>query len=591
LALREGTDQSLLRWRKVETLQKYYSEFTPFLEDVMGHLGFNTSPVQIDIGNFIAYGPRYLMVQAQRGQAKTTIAAAFAVYDLIHNPHHRVLILSAGGTQANEISTLIVRLIMTMDELECLRPDASNGDRTSVEAFDVHYTLKGVDKSPSVACVGITGNLQGKRADLLIPDDIESQKNSRTATMRELLLELTRDFTSICALGRIIYLGTPQSQESIYNTLPARGFTVRIWPGRYPNNEQLENYGDMLAPMIMRALAMNPGLAFGGGMLADQGVPIDPTYLSESILQSKELDQGPTFFQLQHMLNTRLADMLRYPLKVQDIVLMRLGGEQYPLTVTRGFGGGSLKDISVHSASYKINTAHEISKDVSKLQGKVMYVDPAGGGKNGDETAYAVTGFLNGNIYVLAVGGIPGGYGIEQMRALAHVAKTWGVQRVIIEQNMGYGAFSAVWLPILRAEHHCLVEDDFVHGQKELRIIETLEPVIARGSLIMNEAIVEEDRDSTARYEPAKRLLYSLFHQLSKLTRDKGSLFHDDRVDALEGAVRYWVKQLAINQDAAVQHLREQEYRDMIRDPLRQNSERAFAPRRGGGSIFNKFRR
>lgn len=557
----------------------------------MGHLGFNTSPVQIDIGNFIAYGPRYLMVQAQRGQAKTTIAAAFAVYDLIHNPHHRVLILSAGGTQANEISTLIVRLIMTMDELECLRPDASNGDRTSVEAFDVHYTLKGVDKSPSVACVGITGNLQGKRADLLIPDDIESQKNSRTATMRELLLELTRDFTSICALGRIIYLGTPQSQESIYNTLPARGFTVRIWPGRYPNNEQLENYGDMLAPMIMRALAMNPGLAFGGGMLADQGVPIDPTYLSESILQSKELDQGPTFFQLQHMLNTRLADMLRYPLKVQDIVLMRLGGEQYPLTVTRGFGGGSLKDISVHSASYKINTAHEISKDVSKLQGKVMYVDPAGGGKNGDETAYAVTGFLNGNIYVLAVGGIPGGYGIEQMRALAHVAKTWGVQRVIIEQNMGYGAFSAVWLPILRAEHHCLVEDDFVHGQKELRIIETLEPVIARGSLIMNEAIVEEDRDSTARYEPAKRLLYSLFHQLSKLTRDKGSLFHDDRVDALEGAVRYWVKQLAINQDAAVQHLREQEYRDMIRDPLRQNSERAFAPRRGGGSIFNKFRR
>ncbi len=555
----------------------------------MDHLGFSTSAVQRDIGSFIAYGPPYLMVQAQRGQAKTTIAAAFAVYTLIHNPHHRVLILSAGGTQANEISTLIVRIILTMDELECLRPDPSNGDRTSVEAFDVHYTLKGVDKSPSVACVGITGNLQGKRADLLIADDIESQKNSRTAMMREILLELTRDFTSICALGRILYLGTPQSQESIYNTLPARGFTVRIWPGRYPTPEQLENYGDMLAPAITRALEQNPALAFGGGMLGDQGKPIDPEYLTEAVLQKKELDQGPTFFQLQHMLNTRLADALRYPLKLQDIVLMRLGGESCPLTVTRGYGGASLKDISVHSASYKLNTAHEISKDVSKLQGKVMYVDPAGGGRNGDETAYAVTGFLNGNIYVLSVGGIPGGYGVDQMRYLANIAKSWQVERVIIEKNMGYGAFAAVWLPILRAEHMCSVEDDFVHGQKELRIIETLEPVIARGSLIMNEAVVEEDRDTTAKYEPAKRLLYSLFHQMSKITRDKNSLFHDDRLDALEGAVRYWVQQLAINQDEAVKRLRAQEYRALIADPLHQNKE-SYRPRRGG-SLFNKYRR
>ena len=553
----------------------------------MDLLGFATSPVQHDIGSFLAYGPQYIMVQAQRGQAKTTITAAYAVFNLIHNPSARVLILSAGGKQANEISTLIVRILMTMEELECLRPDPTNGDRTSVEAFDVHYTLKGVDKSPSVACVGITGNLQGKRADLLIADDIESQKNSRTAMMRELLLELTRDFTSICALGRIVYLGTPQSMESIYNTLPARGFTVRIWPGRFPTPEQLENYGDMIAPYITQRLQMNPALAFGGGMLGDQGQPVDPGYLGEEILQKKELDQGPTYFQLQHMLNTRLADALRFPLKVQDMVLMRLGGDAYPLSITRGFGGASLKDISIHSASYKINTAHEISQDVAKLQGCIMYVDPAGGGKNGDETAYAVTGFLNGNIFLLSAGGIPGGYGIEQMRRLAQVAKTWRVNKVIIEQNMGYGAFREVWLPILRAEHECAVEDDYVTGAKELRIIETLEPVIARGSLIVNEAVIEEDRDTTAGYEPAKRTLYSLFHQLSKMTRDKGCLFHDDRADALEGAVRHWVRQLAINQDAAVQRMREREYQEQVADPM-QRTRYTAAPRRGG-SIFSKY--
>jgi hypothetical protein len=534
------------------------------------------------------------MCQAQRGQAKTTITAAFAVWSLIHDPKHRVLILSAGGKQANEISTLIVRLIMTMDGLDVLQPDATNGDRTSVEAFDVHYTLKGVDKSPSVACVGITGNLQGKRADLLIADDIESQKNARTALMRELLLELTRDFTSICGLGRIIYLGTPQSQDSVYNTLPGRGFTVRIWPGRYPNAEQRENYADLLAPMILRNIQQNPALMFGGGMLKDQGQPVDPSYMGEEVLQKKERDQGPTYFQLQHMLNTKLADALRYPLKTENLVVMRLGGDYFPLTVTRGMSDSYLRNFSVANVNFRMSTPHigETQTDLAKLQGIVMYVDPAGGGKNGDETGYAVTGFLNGNIFWLASGGMPGGYSVEVLRALAVIAKRWNVNKVIIEKNMGYGAFREVWLPILRLEHPiAAVEDDMVHGQKELRIIETLEPVIARGSLIVNEDILEEDRECCNRHEPAKRMVYSVFHQMTKITRDKGSLFHDDRLDALEGAVRYWVAQLAINQDKAVEAARKKEQQEALRDPMGYRRYDAPAPRRGGAiSRFNNRR-
>lgn len=587
MAIREGHDQALERWRKVEYLQKYYAEFSTFLDAGMLHLGFETSAVQHDIANFMAYGPQYSMVQAQRGQAKTTIAALFAVWFLIMDPRERVLILSAGGKQANEISTLIVRIIMTMDELECLRPDAPNGDRTSVEAFDVHYTLKGVDKSPSVACVGITGNLQGKRAGLLIPDDIESKKNSSTATMREILLELTRDFTSICETGRILYLGTPQTMESVYNTLPGRGFTVRIWPGRYPNAEQLENYADMLAPYIRRAITLNPGLAYGGGMLGDQGRAVDDR-LDEHVLQAKERYQGPAYFQLQHMLNTRLADQFRFPIKLENLVVMRLGGKSYPLAVTRGMTAGSLVPFSIHNLSFHLSApVPEDKPDVAALQGIVMYIDPAGGGKNGDETAYAVTGFLNGNIFLLAAGGIPGGYSVECMKALAVIAARWAVNKVIIEKNMGYGAFSAVFMPFLQAEHKCAIEDDLVTGQKELRIIETLEPVIARGSLIINEAVIAEDRDTAGVHEPAKRTLFSLFHQLSKMTRERGCLFHDDRADALEGAVRYWVKLLAIDQSRVVEATRKREFAASLVDPL--NHRRHEAPSRRGLSLINKY--
>ena len=36
-----------------------------------------------------------------------------------------------------------------------------------------------------------------------------------------------------------------------------------------------------------------------------------------------------------------------------------------------------------------------------------------------------------------------------------------------------------------------------------------------------------------------------LFYQLSRITRDRGSLVHDDRLDALSIAVGYWTQQMA----------------------------------------------
>lgn len=588
---RETSESAVLRWKKLEVIQSHWSEFVPFLEDVMELLGFSTSEIQEDIAMYIAYGPQYLMVQAQRGQAKTTIAAAYAVWSLIHQPRFRVLILSAGGTQASEIATLIIRIIMTMDELECMRPDANNGDRSSVDHFDVHYSLKGVDKSPSVACIGITGNLQGKRADILIADDVESTKNSLTAIMRAQLLALTLDFTSICSTGRIIWLGTPQTMESIYNTLPGRGVHVRIWPGRYPTPAQLENYGEHLAPLIFKRIERNPGLCFGGGVLADQGQPIEKAgtgWLDEDNLQKKERDQGASYFQLQHMLNTRLVDALRYPLKLAQAIVMACQGRM-PLSVVRGYTAASLKDFHVHGHAFKVQSPHEISPETANFQGIVAYIDPAGGGINGDETAYAITGFLNGSVYLLDIGGLPGGYALSTLKELAVRLARWKPNRVIIEKNMGYGAFREVFVPVLNVEHKCAIDDDLVTGQKEQRIINTLEPVLGRGALVINEECIERDRADCERYAPAKRVQYSLFHQIAKITRERGALVHDDRVDALEGAVRYWQTLLSQNQDDAVKKQREREHLELIKDPL--NHRRYDPPTTRKGGLFAKYRR
>lgn len=584
---KETLQAAITRHRKLEAIQEHYAEFIPFLEEVMTLLGFSTTDIQRDIARWIAYGPHYLMVEAQRGQAKTTIAAAFAVWTIIQNPRARILILSAGGSMASDISTLVIRAIMTMPELECLRPDTNNGDRSSVEHFDVHYSLKGVDKSPSVKCLGITASLSGNRADLLIADDIESPKNSLTATQRAQLLHLTLEFTSICSTGRVVWLGTPQSMESIYNTLPGRGVSIRIWPGRYPTLAQRTNYGEHLAPYLVRKLEANPALAYSGGMLGDQGQPVDPIILNEAALQAKEMDQGTSYFQLQHMLNTRLVDALRYPLKTEQLVVMPVQ-LRMPLEVTRGMSASSLKEYHSHGHAFKMMEPHSLSPETASFQGVVTYIDPAGGGVNADETAYATTGFLNGNVYLIDIGGVPGGYSSTTLKNLAERIAVWKPNTVIIEKNMGYGAFREIFLPILMAAHKCAVTDDMVHGQKEARIINTLEPVIGRGALIFNEAVVERDRADCERYAPAKRQQYSLFHQIAKITRERGSLTHDDRVDALEGSVRYWQVLLQQDQSKAVEKQREREYAASLVDPLGHRRYDAPQPRKG---ILGRYRR
>ena len=588
----ESSVAALLRLRKLQAVQKHYSEFLPFLEAVMELLGFRCSEIQQDIAQFIAYGPHYLMAQAQRGQAKTTIVAAYAVWDLIHNPSHRVLVVSGGGPQAKDIAILVIRIVQSMDCLECMRPDTQAGDRASVEGFDIHHSLKGVDKSASIASIGIEGTMQGRRADLLIADDVEVTKNSQTPAQRAKLLHLTLDFTSVCSTGRIIWLGTPQTEESVYRTLPGRGVTVRIWPGRYPTPAQMESYGDQLAPLLQRRIAADPSLQTGGGALGDQGQAIEKAgtgWLDEENLQMKELDQGASWFQLQHMLNTKLSDELRYPIKPDRIILLDINPKQAPLIVVRS---PDLKDVSRHTAhtfDFCLRHASSISSEVAPLVGVRAYVDPAAGGANGDETAYAVTGFLNSTVYLLDWGGLPGGYTDELMRLLAQRLARWEPQSVTIEKNMGFGAFRQVFQPIMQAAHSCGLIDDMVSGQKEKRIIQTLEPVIGRGSLVITPQAVEQDRQDCARYEPKNRQNYLGMYQLAKLTAARNALVHDDRADALEGSVRCWQESLTIDEKVQKERAAQEAYRLLTEDPL--GHHRYDPPAQRGSMLTRRLRR
>jgi hypothetical protein len=54
--------------------------------------------------------------------------------------------------------------------------------------------------------------------------------------------------------------------------------------------------------------------------------------------------------------------------------------------------------------------------------------------------------------------------------------------------------------------------------------------------------------------------------QLSRLTREKGALTHDDRLDALSMGVSYWTQQMAQDADLKIDERKEEAIHQQLRD-------------------------
>lgn len=494
------------------------------------------TPVQYDICTYLQNGPKRRMVQAFRGVGKSWLTAAYVLWRLILNPNERILVVSASKDRSDAFANFVKRLIDTSPMLHHLRPDPSKGQRDSVVAFDVGPSDP--HQAPSVRSVGITGQMTGGRATVIVADDVETPKNSLTLLMRERLGELVKEFDAVLSPGgEIIYLGTPQCEESIYNLLPGRGYDVRVWPARYPEKAWQEFYGHRLSDKLRDEI----------GEGATTGTSTDPQRFTDVDLSEREMSYGKSGFALQFMLDTRMSDANRYPLRLSDLMVLEQDiSEQAPLKLTWGSGPDQCLQLpSVGLRGDRYNRPVFTHETFMPFTGSIMFIDPSGRGL--DETAYAVVKILNSTLYCTAVGGFTDGYSDEVLNELGKIAGKQAVNLVLVEPNFGDGMFLKLFQPWLLKNHKCqLEESDRASVQKEKRIIDTLEPILNQHRLVVSEEVIRRDLVTE---EPARQLMY----QLTRVTRERGALKHDDRLDALAGAVSYWVDQLARSQDQAYQ--------------------------------------
>ncbi|BEQ12907.1 putative terminase large subunit [Pseudomonas phage Ep4] len=545
-----------------------FTRFRDFAELGMKFLGFELTEMQADIADYMQDGPRNSMVAAQRGEAKSTLAALFAVWSLVHDQSYRVLIVSGGEAQASDVAILIIRMIETWGILCWLRPDKTRGDRTSYESYDVHCDLKPLAASASVACLGITSQLQGRRADLLIPDDIETTNNGLTATSRELLMLRSRDFAAINTHGKTLYLGTPQTKDSIYKSLASRGFEIRVWPGRVPTIEEEARYNGTLAPYILEMIKR--GMARTGfGLDGSRGEVTDPLRYTEEDLQSKELDFGPEGFQLQYMLDTYLVDAMRTRVKLSDAIVAELGSDAAPDTLyyaaTPQHRVQSVPKAIEGECLYKPAGSGHI---MLPYQHKIMMIDPAGTG--GDEVSFAIGGALNSYIHLFGMGGYQGGLSEDNCNSLLDLCEEFGVLDIVMEANMGHGTASMVLMNVIakRKLHTVGVRDIYAKGQKERRIIDTLSPVFRRHKFVIHARALEMDQEMVAGYPTQRQRLYSGAFQLQNITYDRGALAKDDRADAVAHLVNELKGFLSVDEERESEKMQQQEARKFVDNPM-----------------------
>jgi len=527
-------------------------DFKLFLQALWSQLDLpSPTRAQYAIADYLQHGPKRLQIQAFRGVGKSWITGAFVLWTLFNNPEKKIMIISASKERADNMSIFLQKLIIETPWLSHLRPKSDDA-RWSRISFDVQCSPH---QAPSVKSVGITGQLTGSRADLMILDDIEVPGNSMTEMMREKLLQLCTEAESILTPkkdSRIMYLGTPQTTFTIYRKLAERNYKPFVWPARYPR--KLSNYEGLLAPQIQEDV--------DGGV--EPWDVTDPDRFSNDDLIEREASMGRSNFMLQFMLDTSLSDAEKFPLKMADLIVTSVNPTECPdAVVWCSDPSNVIKDLpTVGLPGDYFYSPMVMQGDWLPYTETICSVDPSGRGT--DETAATFLSQRNGFIYLHEVRAYQDGYSDKTLLDILRGCKKYGVTKLLIETNFGDGIVAELFRKHLQQTKQAIdIEEVRANVRKEDRIIDTLEPILNQHKLIVNRSVVEWDFNSNKEAPPETRLLYMLFYQMSRMCREKGAVKHDDRLDSLAQGVKYFTDALAISAYEAIKTRRQEDWNDL----------------------------
>ena len=552
-----------------DVLTALQDDFKLFLQALWQQLDLpHPTKAQYAIADYLQHGPKRLQIQAFRGVGKSWITGAFVLWTLFNNPEKKIMIISASKERADNMSIFLQKLIIETPWLSHLQPKSDDA-RWSRISFDVNCSPS---QAPSVKSVGITGQLTGSRADLMILDDVEVPGNSMTEMMREKLLQLCTEAESILTPkddSRIMYLGTPQTVFTIYKKLAERNYRPFVWPARVPRS--MTNYDGLIAPQLQADIddGMEPWSV------------TDKDRFSDDDLIEREAAMGRSNFMLQFMLDTSLSDAEKFPLKMADLIVTSVNPTDAPENVVWcSDPRNCIKELpTVGLPGDYFYSPMQQQGEWGAYDETICSVDPSGRGS--DETTAAYLSQRNGILYLHEMRAYRDGYSDNTLLDILKGCKKYKATSLLIESNFGDGIVAELFRKhMAQTKYAVAIEETRANVRKEDRIIDTLEPVLNQHKLCIDKSVIEWDYKSNPDTAPEKRLQYMLFYQMSRMCREKGAVRHDDRIDALAQGVKYFTDILSISAQQAIIDRRREEWNDMlegfIEDPQATTNHLAF---------------
>ncbi len=532
--------------------KRLHGDFRYFLTAVWTHLALPPpTRAQLCIADYLQNGPKRLQIQAFRGVGKSWITAAFVLWTLFTDPDKKVMVVSASKDRADAFSIFCQRLILEVPWLAHLKPK-NDDQRWSRISFDVGPAMP--HQAPSVKSVGITGQLTGSRADLMVLDDVEVPNNSMTEMQREKLLQLVTECESILtpkSTSRIMFLGTPQTTFTIYNKLRERNYKPFVWPARFPRKVAM--YDGLLAPQLVEDLENETELTWK---------PTDTRFQERDLLE-RESSMGRSNFMLQFMLDTSLSDAEKFPLKFADLIVTPINPTHAPENIIWCSDPKNIiKDLPAVGlpADYFYSPMQQ-QGEWKEYAETICSVDPSGRGT--DETVACYLSQLNGIIYLHEVKAFRDGYSDDTLLSILRGCRKYKATTILIESNFGDGIVAELF------KKHCQntktslnIEETRANVRKEDRIIDSLEPVLNQHRLVVDPAIITWDYKSNPEVAPELRLQYMLFYQMSRMCREKGAVKHDDRIDALAQGVKWFTDALSLSANRQIAIRKAEEWKD-----------------------------
>lgn len=389
-------------------------------------------------------GDKRLLLMAFRSAGKSSLVGLFCAWLLYRDRDLRILVLAADFTLAKKMVRNVKRIIEKHHLTSGMKPD--NPDQWAADRFTVKRMLELRD--PSMMAKGVTSNITGSRADVVICDDVEVPNTCDSAEKRANLRERLAEIPYVLTVdGTQLYVGTPHDYFSIYADTPRQEIGEET--------AFLDGFARLSIPI-----------------LNDEGESSWPEKYSLAEIEQKKIDTGPNKFDSQMML--------------QAVNIME----------------GRLNPDLLQFYDAELDYAREINTlfiGHQKMVGASAWWDPAFGSAKGDNSVFAIVyGDQGGNYYLHHVAYLQINHldeddeATQQCKQVAQIAKDHFLPSLCLEKN-GVGIFLPKILRNVMAEARvpCDVRDVVNSKNKAVRILEAFDALMAAKRLYVNKCVTQ----------------------------------------------------------------------------------------------------